>query len=77
MPPRKIMFVHKNTEFLSKKEELIIKGRTAKEGSFSDYYEFPAKRLVKQPEYRNSGKATKCILKLIPPTGRRNDYKIK
>jgi len=71
------MLVHKNTEFLSKKEEHIIRGRTAKEGSLSDYYEFPAKGLVRQPGYRTySGKVTKCILKLIPPTGRRNNYKI-
>lgn len=46
------MLVHKNTEFLPKKEELLVRDRTAKEGSLSDYLEFPAKHLVQQPEYR-------------------------
>ena len=71
------MLVHKNTEFLSKKEELIIRSKIAKKKSLSDYYEYPAKDLLRQPEYRTySGKVTKCILKLIPSTGRINNYKI-
>lgn len=46
------MLVHKNTEFLPKKEELLVRDRRAKEGNLSDYLEFPAKHLVQQPEYR-------------------------
>lgn len=63
------MLVHKNTEFLSKKQELIIRARAIKEETLSDKSGFPARALVKQPEYRiYSGKVIKCILKLISST---------
>ena len=63
------MLVHKNKEFLSKKQEFIIRARTIKQEILSDKSGFPARALVKQPEYRiYSGKVIKCILKLISST---------
>ena len=63
------MLVHKNKEFLSKKQEFIIRARTIKQEILSDKSGFPARALVKQPEYRiYSGKVIKCSLKLISST---------
>lgn len=62
------MLVHKNTEFLSKKQELSIRARAIKE-TLSDKGGFPARALVKQPEYRTyAGKVMECILKFISST---------